>query len=318
LAEAKVAPSRPVGSEARLCVRLLGTGAGGGLPQWNCGCENCGAARAGLIPARTQSSLAVSADGERWLVVNASPDIRHQAQPFAPASGRGSRIAAVALTSADVDHTAGLFVLREGGAPPVYATSPVLRALDVGLGVTLVLSAFGKVHARELLPGRECAFADREGRPLGVEGRVVALSGRPPPYMRLRGEKSDPRGGDTIALVLWATGGSARVLYAPGIAAIGPELEAEAARASLLLVDGTCFSNEETVPLVGRTSAEMGHLSISGGEGTLAWLARHARARRVYVHINNTNPVLATESKERREVEAAGVEIGEDGVELIV
>jgi pyrroloquinoline quinone biosynthesis protein B len=263
-----------------------------------------------------QSSLAVSADGERWLVVNASPDIRHQAQGFAPASGRGSKIAAVALTSADVDHTAGLFVLREGGAPPIYATSPVLRALEVGLGVNLVLSAFGKVHARELSPGSDCAFADREGTLLGIEARVVALSGRPPPYMRLRGETPDARGGDTIALVLWASGSSTRVLYAPGVAAIGAELEAEAARASALLVDGTCFSNDETVPLVGRTSAEMGHLPLGGEGGTLAWLGRHAGARRIYVHINNTNPILALDSSARREVEAAGVEIGEDSVEL--
>jgi len=262
--------------------------------------------------------LAVSGDGERWLVVNASPDIRLQAQGFAPSSGRGSKIAAVALTSADVDHTAGLFVLREGGAPPIYATSPVLRALDVGLGVNLVLSAFGKVDARELAAGADGAFADREGRPLGIEARVVALSGRPPPYMRLRGEAPDAAGGDTVALVLWATGGSARVLYAPGVAALGAELEAEAARSSVLLVDGTCFSNEETVPLVGRTSADMGHLPIEGEGGTLAWLGRHAGARRIYVHINNTNPVLARESRERREVEAVGVEIGEDGVELTV
>jgi pyrroloquinoline quinone biosynthesis protein B len=317
LAEAEVSAVSAVSSR-ELRVRLLGTGAGGGLPQWNCGCDNCSAARAGSIPSRTQSSLAVSADGERWLVVNASPDIRQQAQWFAPSTGRGSKIAAVALTSADVDHTAGLFVLREGGAPPIYATPPVLRALDVGLGVVLVLSAFGKVAARELSPGSECAFADRDGRPLGIEARVVPLSGRPPPYMRLRGEPTDPNGGDTVGLVLWAKGSTARLLYAPGIAGITGELEAEAARASVLLVDGTCFSNEETVPLVGRTSAEMGHLAIAGEGGTLAWLGQHRRARRIYVHINNTNPVLSPHSRARREVEAGGVEIGEDGVELRV
>jgi pyrroloquinoline quinone biosynthesis protein B len=136
--------------------------------------------------------------------------------------------------------------------------------------------------------------------------------------MRLRGEPTDPNGGDTVGLVLWAEGSTARLLYAPGIAGITGELEAEAARASVLLVDGTCFSNEETVLLVGRTSAEMGHLAMAGEGGTLAWLGQHRRARRIYVHINNTNPVLSPHSRARREVEAGGVEIGEDGVELRV
>jgi pyrroloquinoline quinone biosynthesis protein B len=227
----------------------------------------------------------------------------------------------VALTSADVDHTAGLFVLREGGAPPVYATPPVLKALDIGLGVVLVLSAFGGVAARPLVVGTDVAFVDRAGEPLGIEARVVPVSGRPPPYMRLRGELADPEGGDTIALALWArgaAGSSRRVLYAPGIASIGDALDAEAARSDLLLVDGTCFSNDETMALVGRSSADMGHVTIGGNEGTLAWLSRYPHARRMYVHINNTNPVLMPDSAARREVVAAGVELGEDGLELEV
>jgi pyrroloquinoline quinone biosynthesis protein B len=260
----------------------------------------------------------VSADGERWLLVNASPDVRQQVQWLAPAKGRGSKIAAVVLTSADVDHTAGLFVLREGGAPPVYATPPVLRALDVGLGVVLVLSAFGGVDVRPLVVGSDCSLADRAGKPLGIEARVVPLSGRPPPYMRLRGESSDPKRGDTVALAFRATGGSSTVLYAPGVAAFGEELEAEAARASVLLVDGTCFSNEETQELAGRTSADMGHVTIDGPGGSLVWLGTHAHARRIYVHMNNTNPVLSPGSEARRRVEAAGIEVGEDGVELTV
>jgi pyrroloquinoline quinone biosynthesis protein B len=301
-----------------LRVRLLGTGAGGGLPQWNCGCENCHAARSGAIPSKTQSSIAVSVDGERWVVVNASPDIRQQAQAFAPSSGRGSKIAAVVLTSADVDHTAGLFILREGGAPPIYATTPVLRALDVGLGVKLVLSAFGSVDARALTARSDVVFADRAGKSLGVEARVVPLSGRPPPYMRLRGETADPDGVDTIAVVLSATGGDKRVLYAPGIAAIGEELKREAARCDALLVDGTCFSNDETMPLVGRTAAAMGHVPIGGEGGTLWWLRGYPGARRVYVHVNNTNPVLSPGSAASQEVLAAGVEVGEDGTEWMI
>lgn len=307
-----------LGAASRLRIRLLGTSAGGGLPQWNCGCDNCAAARAGTLPQRTQSSLAVSADGERWLLVNASPDVRQQVQWLAPATGRGSKIAAVALTSADVDHAAGLFTLREGGAPPVYATPPVLKALDVGLGVVLVLSAFGGVDVRPLMTGSDASLADRAGDPLGIEVHVVPLSGRPPPYMRLRGESSDPRRGDTVALVFRAAGSSSTLLYAPGIAAFGEELEAEAARAAVMLVDGTCFSNDETQELAGRTSADMGHVTIDGPGGSLAWLGKHAHARRIYVHINNTNPVLSPGSEARRRVEAAGVEVGQDGMDLMV
>jgi pyrroloquinoline quinone biosynthesis protein B len=300
---------------AGLRVRLLGTSAGGGLPQWNCGCDNCRAARAGSIPARTQSSLAVSADGERWLVVNASPDIRQQIQWLAPASGRGSKVAAVALTSADVDHTAGLFVLREGGAPPVYATPPVLKALDVGLGVVLVLSAFGGIDARTLVAGSELAFAGRDAAPLGVSARVLPLTGRPPPYMRLRGESPDPQRGDTIALLLQSTGSSGKVLYAPGVANL-PDLDEAAREVDVILLDGTCYSNDETLELAGRTAKDMGHAAIAGEDGSLAWLARHAGKRRIYVHVNNTNPILSPSSAARRAVEAAGVEVAEDGLDL--
>ncbi len=303
---------------SRLRVRLLGTSAGGGLPQWNCGCDNCWAARAGSIPQKTQSSLAVSADGERWLLVNASPDVRQQVQWLAPARGRGSKIAAVALTSADVDHAAGLFSLREGGAPPIYATPPVLRALDVGLGVVLVLSAFGGVDVRAFAPGAEVSLADRGGKPLGIEARVVPLAGRPPPYMRHRGDEADPKRGDTVALAFRASGGTDSVLYAPGVARIDEGLEAEARRSAVLLVDGTCSSNDETQELAGRTSADMGHVTVLGAGGSLEWLRTHAHARRIYVHVNNTNPVLSPGSSARLEVEAAGVEVGEDGMELLV
>ena len=194
----------------------------------------------------------------------------------------------------------------------------MLRALDVGLGVVLVLSAFGGVDARPFVAGQVVPLADRAGAPLGIEARVVPLSGRPPPYMRLRGEVADPKRGDTIALSLRATGGVGSVLYAPGVAAFGEELEAEAARASVILLDGTCFSNDETQALAGRTSSDMGHVTIDGAAGSLEWLARYPSTRRIYVHVNNTNPVLSPSSEARRRVEAAGVEVGEDGVEFTV
>jgi pyrroloquinoline quinone biosynthesis protein B len=298
-----------------LAVRILGAGAGGGVPQWNCGCANCRAARAGEIPARTQSSIAVSADGERWLLVNASPDVRHQVQGLAPGEGRGSGIAAIAITSGDVDHVAGLLVLREGGAPPLYATREVQDELTTGLSILPALAAYGPLDARTLEPGRVVSFADREGRALGIHADVVDVNGKPPLYVRARtGGKEGP--GHTVALVLRGAGAS--VVYAPGVASIGPELARHLAEASLILVDGTCFTDDELAPLGGRTARAMGHMTIGGPDGTLAALGRYPGARRIFVHINNTNPILRPGSPERLAVERAGVEVGEDGVEVLV
>jgi pyrroloquinoline quinone biosynthesis protein B len=302
-----------------LAVRILGAGAGGGLPQWNCGCDNCRAARAGEIPSRTQSSIAVSADGERWLLVNASPDVRQQVQGVAAKQGRGSGIAAIAITSADVDHVAGLLVLREGGAPPLYATREAAEALTSGLSVLPALAAYGPVDVRSLEPSRSVSFADRTGRPLGIEADVVDLDGKPPLYVRARAktqEEAGPGPGHAIALVLRA--GAARVVYAPGVSSIGPELSRHLAAASVILIDGTCFTDDELAPLGGRTARDMGHMTVGGPDGTLSHLARYPKALRIFVHINNTNPMLRPGSPERLEVEAAGVDVGEDGALVLV
>jgi pyrroloquinoline quinone biosynthesis protein B len=299
-----------------LRVRILGAGAGGGVPQWNCGCSNCRAARTGEIPSRTQSSIAVSADGERWLLVNASPDVRHQVQWLAPSRGRESRIAAIVLTSADVDHVTGLLVLREGGLPPLYATHEVERALTEGLSLLPALGAYGPLDTRRLDPREPVAFADRAGEPLGIRATIIDGRSKPPLYVRTTPGWSEGLG-HTVALVLAAEGGRS-IVYAPGVASMGPALEAELAKASAILIDGTCFTDDELAPLGGRTAQAMGHMTMGGADGTLSRLARYPNARRIYVHINNTNPVLRPGTPERALVERAGSEIGEDGVEFEV
>ncbi len=297
-------------------IRILGAGAGGGLPQWNCACELCRAARRGDIPARTQSSIAVSADGERWLLVNASPDVRHQVQSLAPAEGRGSGIAAIVVTSADVDHVTGLLVLREGGAPPLYATREVAGALTTGLSILPALGAYGPLDVRTLDPARTASFADKAGRPLGIEADVVDLHGKPPLYVRARTREGEGPG-HVVALVLREPGGKS-VVYAPGLTSIEPALARHLGEAALILIDGTCFTDDELVPLGGRTAREMGHMTVGGPGGTLAQLARYPGARRIFVHINNTNPIFRPGSPERAEVERAGIEVGEDGTQITV
>jgi pyrroloquinoline quinone biosynthesis protein B len=299
-----------------LRVRILGAGAGGGVPQWNCACDNCRAARAGEIPSRTQSSIAVSADGERWLLVNASPDVRHQIQWLAPSRGRGSRVAAIVLTSADVDHVAGLLVLREGGLPPLYATAEAERALTEGLHLLPALAAYGRLDVRRLEPRRSVAFADAANRPLGIHATLLDGPSKPPLYVRAQPGWTEGLG-HTIGLVLRAEGGGSLV-YAPGVASMSAALEAELGKASAILIDGTCFTDDELSPLGGRTARAMGHMTMGGPDGTLTHLAGHPQARRVYIHINNTNPVLRPGTKERALVEEAGIAVGEDGMELEV
>jgi pyrroloquinoline quinone biosynthesis protein B len=259
----------------------------------------------------------VSADGERWLLVNASPDVRHQVQWLAPKAGRGSGIAAVAVTSADVDHVAGLLVLREGGAPPLYMSREVEDALTGGLSILPALGAYGHVDVRHMAPGSAVSFADKAGRPLGIEADVIDVHGKPPLYVRARTGATGAAPGHCVALALRASS-SASVVYAPGLSGIDAALEKHLRPASVILVDGTCFRDDELAPLGGRTSREMGHLPLAGEDGILARLSGYANARRILVHINNTNPVYRPGTKERELVLAQGVEVGEDGMEVVV
>ena len=295
-------------------VILLGTGAGGGVPQWNCGCANCRAARA-RGRGRTQSSAAVSADGARWVLLNASPDLRTQLAahtPLWPVAARESRISAVVLTDAEIDHTLGLLLLREGTSRmPVYATSGVAELLAGPWPITQVLESYSGIEPRPLPAGRATALADGTSQPLGLSCTAVALARRPPRYARAG------RGGDfEVGLRIQdpATGGS--FAYVPAAGAVEDDVCALAAGADLLCFDGTFWSDDELrgAGVAAPRAREMGHVPIGGAGGSLEHLGRVGAKRTVLVHINNTNPILDPASPERAQVTAAGVEVGEDGM----
>lgn len=299
-------------------LHILGSGAGGGVPQWNCRCPICTRARAGdpKVRPRTQSSIAVSADDARVLLINASPDLRQQlaATPaLHPREGlRHSPIGAVLVTNADVDHIAGLLTLREQQPFTLFAARQTLDALAAN-GIFDVLDA-------TLVPRREVAL-DAPFAPLaGLMVTLFAVPGK----VALWQEGEVPAGaplvgaatGTTVGVLLDGNGG--RVAYVPGCAEVTDDVRRRVAGADALLFDGTVFSDDDMLRAgVGaKTGRRMGHVPMTGDGGSLAALAAVPVGRRVFVHINNTNPVLMEDSPEHAAVRAAGWEVGHDGMEI--
>ncbi|MFT3799778.1 MAG: pyrroloquinoline quinone biosynthesis protein PqqB [Burkholderiaceae bacterium] len=301
-------------------LRVLGSAAGGGFPQWNCNCSNCDGLRRGSLRAepRTQSSIAVSLDGFAWLLVNASPDILQQIRatpPLQPARApRDSGIAAVLLMDAQIDHVTGLLMLRESRTPiPLLATREVLSDIGEGFPITRILSHYCGLAAR-VIPVDGSAFT-APGLP-GLDIRAVTLSSKPPPYSPFRGA---PRPGDNIGIVFGDAASGARVFYAPGLGEVTPELHALMAGCDLVLVDGTFWSADEMQSrgLSNKSAADMGHLPQSGDGGMIEHLRRlPATTRKVLIHINNTNPILVEDSPERRVLDALGIEVARDGMDI--
>ena len=300
-------------------VRLLGTSAGGGFPQWNCACRVCQAAREGAARPRMQSSAAVSADGVRWFLLNASPDVRFQIEAFAPlrpprGAVRGSGIEAVLLTNADLDHTLGLLLLREGGPLRSYASAPTKRSLQSGLRLPTLLEAYG--GSNFVAPPKELApLPLNDGSPSGLRFMAFPVPGKPPRY--LESTRAFARF-DNVGYRIedLATGG--RLLFIPDAGAIDAVVERQLAQCDLLLFDGTFWDEREMLPLGGRPAAAMAHLPVGGPVGSLRRLGPLPIGRKIYIHLNNSNPMLLDRSPERELVLAAGMEIGEDGVEVVV
>src|SRR3954451_6851479 len=294
-------------------VRVLGSAAGGGFPQWNCRCPTCEAARAGVeARPRTQSSIAIRGAEGPWLLANASPDLRQQLEGLAaePSDGvRAAPVAGVLLTDAEIDHTAGLLLLRESSTPiRVYGGEQVRRALTDGYPVLRILEGYSGVEWRTLDPGGSTALDDTS---LAVES--FAAGGDAPRYLAGSGTDVEAAGlvfRDTV------TGGV--LTYVPGLARLDDDVLARMAASDVVLVDGTFWRDDELARLgiSDRTAAQMGHVPLSGPGGTLAALAALERPRAILVHINNTNPVLLEHSPERDAVLRAGVEIAEDGLEI--
>ncbi len=292
-------------------ILVLGSAAGGGLPQWNCGCANCDKARRGAIPARTQSSIAICADGREWAIINASPDIRQQiiATPaLHPRGLRHSPIRTVVVTNGDIDHIAGLLTLRESQPFTIHATRGILTVIEAN-------PIFAAVD-RALVPRRGVELHKSFELLPDVEAEFFAVPGKVPLYMEAGQVRTDVEGEQTVGLRL--TVGESSAFYIPGCARMTPSLAQRLRGASLLLFDGTVFEDDEMIRLgVGnKTGARMGHMAIAGPCGSLAAFTPLDVRRKVFVHINNTNPILDPESPARAAVEAAGWEVAEDGMEL--
>ncbi|MEM8690642.1 MAG: pyrroloquinoline quinone biosynthesis protein PqqB [Pseudomonadota bacterium] len=289
---------------------VLGAAAGGGLPQWNCGCQNCEMARHGQLPRMTQSSVAVSVTGARWAVLNASPDIRQQLDVVTvmhPGALRGTPIQSVVLTNGDIDHVAGLLTLREKTPFTVYATSD-------GLDLLAQNPVFGVLDA-ELVARRPIAL-DTVFEPIdGLHVTPFAVPGKVPLFMEDDDLDLQAMGEQTVGLKLQTAEKTA--YYIPGCATVPDWLRHQLSDGDMILFDGTVWENDE-MQQTGtgqKTGARMGHIAMAGADGSLARLA-HLEGRKVYIHINNTNPVLRPDSPERAEVEAAGWIIAQDGMEL--
>ena len=306
-----------------MIIKILGSAAGGGFPQWNCNCRNCASARAakpGFMP-RTQSSLAVSADGANWALLNASPDLRQQINDnpelgARPGQGlRDSPIKAVVLTNGDVDHIAGLINLREGQAFSIYAADQVLATLNANSVFNVVSHANAP---RIPLPLDEPLALAGAGVDLGLTVEAFAVPGKIALYLETEGANFGSRAGDTIGLRVRANATGKEFFYIPGCAEIDAPLAKKVKGASLLFLDGTLFTDDEMVTqgLSQKTGQRMGHISMSGPQGSIEAIKPLGIARRIYVHMNNSNPALEDGSAARAAVEAAGWIVGYDGMEV--
>jgi pyrroloquinoline quinone biosynthesis protein B len=305
-------------------IRVLGSAAGGGFPQWNCNCPNCRGYRSGTLraQARTQSSIAVTggdvAGGDSWVLVNASPDILAQlrANPdLQPGRKmRDSALAAIILVDGQVDHTTGLYMLREAASPwPIWCTDSTYADLTRGNPILSVLSHYCGVEHHRIDLGA-AAFA-LDAAP-GVRFRALPVAGKPAPYSPSR---DSPVIGDNIALLIEDEQSRSTALYAPGLGAIDDRVWDAMQSAACVMVDGTFWTDDEMIRLgVSRKSArDIGHLPQIGSGGMLEWLERLPSAtRKILIHINNTNPILDESSAQAIEVGRRGIEIAWDGMEI--
>jgi pyrroloquinoline quinone biosynthesis protein B len=298
-------------------VMVLGSAAGGGFPQWNCNCNNCCGVRSGSLDAipRTQSSIAVSVDGERWILFNASPDIRSQLEanpPLQPKRGRrDTGVHGVVLADSQIDHTTGLLFLREGCPLRVYCTDMVAQDLSTGFPIFVMLKSWdgGVIHTTVPIDGSAFQVIDIEE----ISITAIPLDGKAPPYSPHR---HDPHVGDNVGYLIEDTRSQASLFYAPGLGQMSSALLNMMGGADCVMVDGTFWSEDEMQRAgVGtKLASDMGHLPQSGDEGMLHWLSKIPGPRKILIHINNTNPILIENSPERKLVEETGVEVAYDGM----
>lgn len=300
-------------------VHVLGSAAGGGFPQWNCNCRQCHGVRQGTIKAtpRTQSSIAVSGDGENWVLFNTSPDILAQLQAFPalqPARAlRDTAIRAIVFMDSQIDHTTGLLMLREGCPHQVYCSDMVYEDLTTGFPLFNMLEHWNGGIQRHGIPLDNSPFTID-----GIEGlsfTAIPVNGKAPPYSPHR---HDPHPGDNIGILVTDTRSKRTLFYAPGLGQITDSTMELMTNADCLLVDGTFWREDEmaTVGLGNKLAADMGHLPQSGPGGMMDVLRPLAKPRKILIHINNTNPILEEDSSERRQLRDEGIEVAWDGMDI--
>jgi pyrroloquinoline quinone biosynthesis protein B len=296
----------------------MGTAAGGGFPQWNCWCRGCELARRDPRAARprTQSSAAISIDGRRWFLLNASPDVRDQLARL-PTNGRPTNIRhvpieGVLLTDAELDHTLGVVLLREARHLPLYTTAAIGSVLESDSRILPVTRAFADLPLTELALDRPVALRYRDGAPSGLVAEAFAVPAGPPRFA------PQAEAGHTIGVFLRDQEREQVCAFVPTCGGLDPSLLARLAQADILLFDGTFWDDRELVELgiSDRTAREMDHLPIGGPGGSLEQLATLPCRHRIYTHINNTNPVLLEQSAQRAAVMKAGLAIGFDGLSI--
>jgi pyrroloquinoline quinone biosynthesis protein B len=293
---------------------VLGSAAGGGFPQWNCGCAGCRAARKDSPQARprTQSSVALSADHQTWFLLNASPDIRSQIEafpPLHPQEGRATPLRAILLTDAELDHTLGLLLLREAQALQVHATPAVYETLRAGTAVLPTLERYCQVDWRPVTPDVEVSLDE------GLSYRAFDV----PTTKRARFGAGREQG-RVVGYRLTDQHSGRAAVYLPGVQGLTAEVREQLHDCACLLIDGTCWDDDELIQLglAAKTATDMGHLPINGPGGSLEQLSGLPIERKIYIHMNNTNPILLENSPQRRMVTDRGMEVAMDGLEVKV
>jgi pyrroloquinoline quinone biosynthesis protein B len=303
-------------------VCILGAAAGGGFPQWNCNCPNCKASRDSSRPCRlrTQSSIAISADRQSWFLCNASPDIREQIARFPPLwprhAVRETPIQGVVLSDAELDHTLGLLSLRESRNVRLHATAWVHDALVNGSGVLRTLQAFTQVEWRPVRLQQEAPLCRLDGSDSGLRYEAFPTGNE-----KTTAFATSPTSPEASVGYRITEAGTDRVLvYLPAVQALTASVLRQIRGCACLLIDGTCWSDDELIRLGAsqKTARAMGHLPVGGEDGSLRRLGDLGIGRTIYVHLNNTNPMLLEDSPEYRAVTARGIEIAVDGMELEV
>lgn len=301
-------------------IRVLGSGAGGGFPQWNCNCHNCHRLRHQEMngTARTQSSIAVSSDDRNWLLFNTSPDIRAQLEAFPaiqPREGvRDTGIKAILLIDSQIDHTTGMLMLREGKPLQVYCSEMVRQDLSTGFPLFKMLEDYCTVeHHPVPLDGGSFTIPGIDD----LRFYSHSLKSKAPPYSPHR---HAPHDGDNIGVVIEQISTGKKVYYAPGLGEIEPHVMAAMQDADCLLVDGTFWTDDEMEQqgISPKKAREIGHLPQSGPGGMIEVLDGVHETRKILIHINNTNPILDDDSAQRRQLTEAGIEVACDGMEIIL